>query len=83
MKKGLFHSLIAGVAIGAAAFTFVPGPADAAGKAPNASVAPRIAAMATPLSARVAARPDRPKASLAMIHVPPSSNDTGEAPSLA
>ncbi len=42
MKKGLFHSLIAGVAIGAAAFTFVPGPADAAGKAPECSTAKLI-----------------------------------------
>ncbi len=42
MKKGLFYSLIAGVAIGAAAFIFVPGPADAAGKAPKCSTAKLI-----------------------------------------
>ena len=42
MKKGLFHCLVASVAIGAAAFTFVPGPADAAGKAPKCSTAKLI-----------------------------------------
>ncbi|MCH8237122.1 MAG: tripartite tricarboxylate transporter substrate binding protein [Proteobacteria bacterium] len=42
MKKGLFHSLVMGVAVGAAAFTFVPGPADAAGKAPKCSTAKLI-----------------------------------------
>ncbi len=42
MKKGLFHSLVAGVAIGAAAFTFVPGPADAAGMTPECSTAKLI-----------------------------------------
>ena len=42
MNKGLFHSLIAGVAIGAAALAFAPGAAEADPKAPKCSTAKLI-----------------------------------------
>jgi tripartite-type tricarboxylate transporter receptor subunit TctC len=42
MKKGLFHSLIASVAMGAAALTFAPGSADAHPTAPKCSTAKLI-----------------------------------------
>ena len=42
MKKVLFHNLIAGVAIGAAALAFAPGAAEAGPKAPKCSTAKLI-----------------------------------------
>ncbi len=42
MKKGLFHSLVLGVAVSAAALAYAPGSADAAGKAPKCSTAKLI-----------------------------------------
>ncbi len=42
MKEGLFHSLIAGVAIGAAALAFAPGAAEAHPAAPKCSTAKLI-----------------------------------------
>ncbi len=42
MKRGLFHSLVMGVAVSAAALAFAPSAADAAGKAPSCSTAKLI-----------------------------------------
>ncbi len=42
MKKGLFHSLVMGVAVSAAALAFAPGSADAHPQAPKCSTAKLI-----------------------------------------
>jgi len=42
MKRRLFHSLVAGIAVSAAALAYAPGAADAAGKAPGCSTAKLI-----------------------------------------